>query len=94
MKPLVAQLVDLRKEYQLGPGIEPVRALRDLARAAGKAAPEVVVSMRMAGLDDAALRERVTAYREVGATRIAFNFPYEDSAGFRRTAERISGLLV
>lgn len=73
---------------------EPVRALRDLARAAGKAAPEVVVSMRMAGLDDAELRERVTAYREVGATRIAFNFPYEDSAGFRRTAERISSLLV
>jgi putative ABC transport system ATP-binding protein len=28
MKPLVAQLVNLRKEYQLGPGIEPVRALR------------------------------------------------------------------
>src|SRR4051794_22887773 len=28
MKPHVAQLVNLTKEYQLGPGIEPVRALR------------------------------------------------------------------
>ena len=31
MPPLVAQLVDLKKEYQLGPGIEPVRALRGVS---------------------------------------------------------------
>jgi len=31
MKPLVAQLVNLHKEYQLGPGIEPVRALRGVS---------------------------------------------------------------
>jgi probable F420-dependent oxidoreductase len=73
---------------------EPIRTLRDLARAAGKAAPEVVVSMPMAGLGDGELGERVAAYGEVGVTRIAFNFPYEDSAGFRRSAERISGLLT
>jgi putative ABC transport system ATP-binding protein len=31
MKPLVAELVNLTKEYQLGPGIEPVRALRGVS---------------------------------------------------------------
>jgi putative ABC transport system ATP-binding protein len=31
MPPLVAQLVDLTKDYQLGPGIEPVRALRGVS---------------------------------------------------------------
>ena len=73
---------------------EPIRTLRNLARAAGKAPPEVVVSMRMAGLGDAELRERIVAYGEVGVSRVAFNFPYEDTDGFRRTAERIPGLLT
>ena len=70
----------------------PIRKLNAITQAAGKPPPEVVANVRGPGGGEQQLRNRIAALAEIGVTRVAFTYPYEDTAGFRKAAEQVACL--
>jgi probable F420-dependent oxidoreductase len=89
----------LRRAARLGDGWMPnifdpeklrpqAAELARLAAEAGKPAPEIVISGRLAVDDEGALAERLSALAAAGTTRVALNVAYANAAEFRTLAER------
>ena len=70
----------------------PIAELKKLFRDARKAEPELLVPVNTAFADIAGLKDKISAFAEIGATRIAIVARYEDVDAFRRLAEAISRL--
>lgn len=67
----------------------PVRELRQLAEAAGRPPPEVVV---LTGLPTDGMRERAQAFERAGATQLIHAAAYRDAAEFRASATALAAL--
>jgi probable F420-dependent oxidoreductase len=68
--------------------------LRELAEAAGREMPEVVVLTSFDARDPAGAAAHAHALLEAGATRLIAGTRYEDADGFRRQAEFLATLEV
>ena len=66
---------------------EPIAALRDQMRAAGKPDPEVALMTELVLDDPGALAAWLSACADAGATRVAHSSRYADAAEFTRVAE-------
>ena len=93
----------LDRAVRLGDGWMPIgtspedlaghaRRLHELADAAGKPTPEIVVMTGLPPGDDARARDAARALRAAGATRLVIGSRYADAAQFQREAERLAAL--
>ena len=67
-----------------------IEQLRELAAAAGKPAPEVVMLTSLPVDDPPAAAARARAFADVGATRVVHGARYADAAEFARVADVLS----
>ena len=72
--------------------VAPAVELRRAAREAGVPAPQIAVLTSLGSGDAGALRERVHAFREAGATRIIHAARYDTAEEFRAQAYTLGAI--